>query len=497
MKRLLLATTLLISTSAFAATIQPGDTPIADDSGNEWSISASGSIQENGAWTPGGGGTSALTVANGAVYGLDSHGRGWFKLSGDGQSWSSTSAPAATPTAAAVISTPALPSAAAPQLCGPSTSSTKSYGILPITNGGKAQIVGPDQRVFTPHGVNVMNGMLNPPASTLQSLYQGINFVRLAVYAYDSPEALAPYVTDLTSRGIVVVIENHNNGAGNAGGGQGPIFTGSMLSRESAWYASQAAYWKGNPNVWFGTNNEPPSNDPQGLAQWQLATYQAIRGAGNLSPILLEVIGGPGNINVGLPQSVYSQMSNVAWDLHQYGWTSRWSTDQGTVNAALATMVRSAQRITSSGGIAPPVIIGEYGNSTTGMAIDANGNQNVASVHTSSDIAGTAAWAHAPGNPGDGLIAGSGLSDYGKAVAAFIAKGGSGASICQTAPASVAVATQVPAPANENAQVAAPALEAQIAALQANDNPQPLTVEQAQKLVEEANAALAKVMAGQ
>jgi hypothetical protein len=287
----------------------------------------------------------------------------------------------------------------------------------------------------------------------------------------------------MTSHGVVVLLENHNNGAGNAGGRSGSVFTGSQLSSESQWYASIAAAFKGNPRVWYATNNEPPDGDKVGLARWQLATYNAIRSTGNLAPILLETAGNPDSINVGLPQDVYSQMSNTAWDLHDYGWTANFSTNQSDVDAALARMVRSAQLIRSSGGIIMPVLVLEYGDSTTGAAIDPNGDQNVKAVHTSTDIAGSAAWAHAQGGPGDGLLAGGGLSKYGQTVAAYIASADKGGStICAPTQAATTVVS-VTAPAEEvpAATEVAPLADAV-----------PMTVEQAQAWVAQLQADLEK-----
>src|SRR6476659_8717197 len=98
------------------------------------------------------------------------------------------------------------------------------------TSNGK--VLDPNGNVFVARGVNI--GDYNTPsAATLQAMLPGINFVRLAVNDYPSPQSLASSISDLTSHGIVVEIENHNNGAGNAGGSQGVIFTGSTLQNES------------------------------------------------------------------------------------------------------------------------------------------------------------------------------------------------------------------------------------------------------------------------
>ncbi len=86
--------------------------------------------------------------------------------------------------------------------------------------------------------------------------------------------------------------------------------------------------------------------------------------------------------------------------MHYYGWLTNYSTNQATVTANLAADIAQAQTITSANGTVP-VLIGEYGNSTSGVAIDANANQVISAVQNSGF--GSAAWAWGTGNPGDGL----------------------------------------------------------------------------------------------
>jgi hypothetical protein len=311
-------------------------------------------------------------------------------------------------------------------------SNAPSFGVLPLSNNGIGQIFDMNGMIFVPGGIGIMEGQ-EASVSTLQGLFPGINFVRYAIFDYKDPAALAPYVTSLTNAGIVVELENHRNSTGgNAGGSQGVIFTGALLQQESDWYSALATYFKGNPRVWFGTNNEPSEahtpggpSDPAALSQWQQATYNAIRNTGNSSPIMLELNGGadPSSMGQGYDPSVYSQMYNVIWDLHFYGWLTNYNTDQAANNAFLAAAVKQGQSFTSSGSVRIPVLVGEYGNSTTGLTIDANGTQAVQAVHNNvlnGTAAGSAAWAWTTGNPGDGLLGGGGLSAYGQQVATFM-----------------------------------------------------------------------------
>ena len=285
-----------------------------------------------------------------------------------------------------------------------------------------------------------------PTVAQLQSDFPGINFVRYAIYDYAGPQALSAYVTSLTNAGIVVEIEDHNNGAGNAGGSQGTIFTGQALTTELGWYGAIAAYFKPNSRVWFGTNNEPSEvnasgqNDPSALSAWQQQTYQAIRSTGNDNPILLELNGwaDPTSLGQGYNSADYTAMYNVIWDMHFYGWLTNFSTDEAANTAFIEAAVKQAEQFTSSGGMKIPVMIGEYGDSTTGQILDANGKQAVAAVQSAAQngtVAGTAAWAYGPGNPYDGLTNGGGLSSYGQQVASYIAQA------TTSAPTSLSAAT--------------------------------------------------------
>src|SRR6476646_693166 len=292
-------------------------------------------------------------------------------------------------------------------------------------------IYDPNGNVFVARGVNI--GDYNTPsAATLQAMLPGINFVRLAVNDYPSPQSLASSISDLTSHGIVVEIENHASSDGqNRGGATGQIFTGSMLTQEQNWYSSIASYFSNNPYVWFGTDNEPSEtdangqNDPAALSAWQQTTYNTIRNAGNNAPIMLESTSwGVGGTDVGYNASDYSGMHNVIWDQHYYGWLSGYSTDQNTNNNTLDSIISENQAIKGADGTMP-VIIGEYGNSTDGVDIDPNATQVINAVQSAvmnGTAAGSAAWVWGTGNPGDGMLTGSGgLSSYGQQIAAGIA----------------------------------------------------------------------------
>ena len=207
----------------------------------------------------------------------------------------------------------------------------------------------------------------------------------------------------LTSAGIVVELEDHSNSNGtNAGGGSGNIFTGQQLSSELSWYSSVASAFANNPYVWFGTDNEPSeidasgNQDPAALSTWQQQTYNAVRDTGNTSPVMIEINGGssPSSFAQGYTSSDYAGMTNIIGDIHYYGWITGYSTDQATVSGNLAADIAQTQATVPTANGTLPIIIGEFGNSTSGTTTDANANQVIAAVQQSGY--GSAAWSWAP-----------------------------------------------------------------------------------------------------
>jgi len=454
--------------------ILPGEGSLTDAQGNVWRITSNGSIQENDQWTPGGGGTAALTIQNGVVSGLDDSGKGWFNLSANNQFWTSIPGPPAG------VNAPATTAPQASKLApAPSTASSAPLAALPpvtatacdLASSGQfaamgQTIFGPNQQPFIARGINIMEGQ-DPSVDEVLAAFPGVNFIRYAVYDYEPAAQLAAYIKQFTDKSIVVELEDHSNSDGsNAGGESGQVFTGAQLNNELSWYTSIGTQFKPDPYVWFGTDNEPAvSPSVAALSNWQQQTYQAIRSTGNNSPIMLETVLGTADmngINDGMVQADYSNMTNTIWDMHYYGWVTNFSTDQATINQSIADGAAAAQKITNAGGVMP-VLIGEYGNSTTGMDIDPNGMQSVQGVEGSGF--GSAAWAWGSGNPGDGLTNGdTPTSPYGQQVASFIAKGGASgtsslAATCAATPATPAatVASGTPTPQNSLAIISAPA----------------------------------------
>jgi hypothetical protein len=324
-------------------------------------------------------------------------------------------------------------------------------GQFSVRNG---QVVDPNGNVFVGRGINIGPDQMSQ-ASNLLAQFPGVSFIRLASW-YSAPYQVSDYAdfaSQMAAKGVVVEIEDHtaSNGAGN-GGGQGVEFTGQILSDELSWYSSLASGLKSNPYVWFGTTNEPSTTnasgqtDYAGLAEWQNQIYKTVRAAGNTSPVMLEPEGwNPDSLNADLPASVYAGMTNTIWDFHYYGWVTNYNADQSVVDQNLKDSVAAVQRIKSADGTMP-VLIGEFGDSTTGMSIDGNGSQVIQGVIPSG--LGYAAWQWRSG-AGDALVDGAGnLTAFGQQVAADIKAHPAGSSApCSTpTPTASVTPTGTPSP---------------------------------------------------
>lgn len=291
------------------------------------------------------------------------------------------------------------------------------------------RVMTPSGTVFVGKGLAIPDDQLstwitNAACQPLTTLFAGINIVRVPSYSYWSPSTYSTYINRLTNLGIVVVLENHQNfnangsSAGNAGGGQGVVFTGALLTNESNWYASLASFFANNPLVWFGTNNEPSTNpSPAALSTWQQATYTAIRNTGNKTIIEIEQPNpnqqGAGG---GLTASLYRTMSNIVMGPHHYSWV--WngqtnSTSQATIlNSAIGStnsqwggivqQVATIQGLTSADGVVPCGSF-EFGPSTDGQNLDLAGmncvNAVLQAVSQGTLFGYMAWWINADGSP--------------------------------------------------------------------------------------------------
>lgn len=325
------------------------------------------------------------------------------------------------------------------------TSGSLPSGIFKVSGG---QVLKPDGSVFTGRGVafwdnQFQGGVTNAACQPLLTLFPKTNIVRLARVSdtFWTPATYAQQINWLTAKGIVVCIENHKTSNGSsAGGGQGVVYSGTLLSQEQAWYQSLANYFKDNTYVWFGTNNEPPI-DPSLLAlwQWQQTTYNTIRATGNTSIVEIEQYNPylQGALS-GLSSTFWTQMTSIVWGPHYYSWiwngngstavpqSTMYNGPVGGTNSkygGIVQMVANLQTLRSGDGIVP-VGCFEYGPSTTGTGVDAGGMNCVGAVHqavNAGNLFASMAWLW--GNIGnDNLQNSSGgvQSPYGTTVASYI-----------------------------------------------------------------------------
>jgi Cellulase (glycosyl hydrolase family 5) len=280
-------------------------------------------------------------------------------------------------------------------------------------NNGK--ITDMDGRPWIAMGVNCYDP--NAAADVLR-LFPGINFCRLPTPTYVDPSFWQPFIDFMTARKVVCEPESH----------PWPLISEPPPDGYADWVGRMAAAFKDNPYVWGGSLNEPQGGD---MTAEHTVFYQAWRGAGNNNPIMF--MGGLGGGNPGqtglavLNGAAYAAMRNVVFCLHFYGWSSGYSTDQATVNAKLLgnaqdTGILALQAIHSADG-PMPIIIGEFGPSTSGQSLDANAAQVIEAVSVwaveNGYTAGFAGWC-LKADPFNDVLEGGILTPWGKQLAAAI-----------------------------------------------------------------------------
>jgi len=195
------------------------------------------------------------------------------------------------------------------------------------------QIIGPNGQPFKARGIDILESTLgaavgDASGGALLQDFPNTNMVRIAMesgYQSYTDATFVNAVNWLTAKGIVVEIGNYDAPTQS-------VSTGSQLTDEVNWYTALATIYKGNPYVWFSTDNEPTdtySGLPAGsVTAEQVAVYNAIRATGSNSMVGLEPIGGGGSLN----PSAYTDMTDVHWDQHYYNWeTGQWIAEDGTI----------------------------------------------------------------------------------------------------------------------------------------------------------------------
>lgn len=290
---------------------------------------------------------------------------------------------------------------------------TQQAGQFSVSKG---QILDPNGQPFTAHGINMFLDQAD--AATILKTLPGINMVRLAVTPSSNRTSIDTLVQGLTSKGVVVEIEDHTSSGATPAQHYNNVVTGAALQTQLAFETSLASEFKANSNVWFGTPNEPDDiADISAVPKQERAVYDAIRATGNTNPILLEERGGSNPDANQQSAALFSDMENVVWATHFYNGGATSSTDQATIDANLAKQIAGAAAVKTANGTAP-VIVEEYGPSITGsLPYDTNWRQTLTAVQTSGS--GSLAWAWNAG--ADALVDGKGLTDFGQEVAGYFA----------------------------------------------------------------------------
>jgi hypothetical protein len=66
---------------------------LTDASGNKWTLTSAGMVDENGKPVPGGSGTGAFAIVNNVYYGQDATTKAWFTYSPTSLTWTLSAAP--------------------------------------------------------------------------------------------------------------------------------------------------------------------------------------------------------------------------------------------------------------------------------------------------------------------------------------------------------------------------------------------------------------------
>jgi Cellulase (glycosyl hydrolase family 5) len=329
------------------------------------------------------------------------------------------------------------------------TIGTASDGGTGVTNAGgtgsdtgnysvvNGTIIGPNGQPFDGKGLAVYAPQLSQSqAAAIMQEMPGLNFIRLtSIPATDSPADIQADIQDFQSinPNVVVEVEDHTY----MGSTDTPL-EGAALTTEENWYSQIAAANVNNPNVWFGTANEPnDSSDEQEVVNQEVGIYNAIRGAGSNNMVMLEADGGGTFGPQQADPSAYAAMNNVAWDIHFYGGVTNGDTSVSDNVSAIQSEAGGANGITESNGSGGqqniPVIVGEYGDSINGQNLDSNGTAAVDAVQTANNqglVQGAVAWVWDGNyNPNDAITLDgtpSTITPYGQELINYVNNGSTG-----------------------------------------------------------------------
>jgi hypothetical protein len=145
---------------------------LTDGSGNKWTLTSAGVVDENGTAVPGGSGTSAVAIVSDVIYGQDGASKSWYTYSPTGQAWTSSAAPVLMPT----------PTPAPTPTPVPTPTPTPTPKALTTTSGGTLTDSSGNKWTLTSAGVVDENGTAIPGGSGTSA----VAIVSDVIYGQDS-----------------------------------------------------------------------------------------------------------------------------------------------------------------------------------------------------------------------------------------------------------------------------------------------------------------------
>ena len=315
-------------------------------------------------------------------------------------------------------------------------------GIFTANSAG--QVLTPQGAVFKAYGCGIAGTTWNAPivetggatlAATVRGLFPGMNLCRIACYGPDGGQSFRshttwdPFLHNMTSNGVAVVIEFHMAPSKLLGSGTTPT-----MSAYLSWLDGIASFYASNPYVMYQSYNEPGGGT--GMFANIVQEYNTVRQYTNAMFWIEMGIGASGGVYGSSTNfdtfTGLSTMINVGFDYHLYagGITNTVAGFQ----SAMTTQMNAYTSHHSATGV-PPVICLEGGNSIGGSTIDGSANNCIQAAFTHPTLVGFTPWIYnnysnnTDSTGADRLTAAGGtnssatLSSYGSFCAGFIANG--------------------------------------------------------------------------
>lgn len=356
--------------------ITPGSGSLSDTGANVYTISAGGVISVNGTPdTSTSNVTQVLLLPNNTVWQKNTA-LNWYAQPSPAIPFNWTGGNPTSPLASPGVTISGL-SATAPQNydfevrvsnssgsgspCAPITAATTTApsGQFSVSGGKIMRNAAIDIRR------GVCNYVINPVSAnpqtqdfaTINSVFPGISVFKACLSQNHTPADVQGIVNDWTGHGCVVILANYLHGAQYT-------IDPSWVAPDAAMFGALAAAFKNNPLVWFSTMNEARSGGAgANLDDDHVATYNAIRNAGNNNIIMFGMWGGSPLFGDNFSQenpAVYHSMTNIVWEDHPYG-------AQATAGThPLSERVAAYNGFTTSADGQIPVFWGEWGDAAQG-----------------------------------------------------------------------------------------------------------------------------------